>query len=78
MSELERVMQMLRDTKHEVSETEPGVYTHVFTPPEMTMEDVMRLLSRPPNPKLEIIVRKHSPSLFERLLSFIKNMRAKR
>ncbi len=34
--------------RHEVQEATPGVYQHTFTPPDMTMEDVMRLLSRIP------------------------------
>ena len=48
MDELEKMLETLKATKHEVTEVEPGVYTHVFTPPEMTMEDVARLLMQLP------------------------------
>ena len=49
MDELEKILEVLKAMKHEVSEVEPGVYMHTFTPPEMTMEDLARLLMQLPD-----------------------------
>jgi hypothetical protein len=35
-------------SRHEVHEVMPGIYQHTFTPPEMTMADLARLLSKIP------------------------------
>ena len=48
MNELEKILEMLKATKDEVTEVEPGIYQHVFTPPEITMEEVARLLMQLP------------------------------
>jgi hypothetical protein len=46
----EIVRRLLEQSTHEVTEVEPGVYTHVFTPPEMTLQDVIELLNSIPTP----------------------------